>query len=97
MGVARAVQAAFATRSAPTAVYLSGGGAHNPALRAALARHLPGARFALTDVLGVPGDAKEAILFAVLANEAVAGRPDSIGAGLQRVPAVGMGKFSFPG
>ena len=61
------------------------------------ARHLPGARFALTDVLGVPGDAKEAILFAVLANEAVAGRPVSIGAGRQRVPAVGLGKVSFPG
>ena len=97
VGVARAVQAAFATRPAPAAVYLSGGGAHNLALRAALARHLPGARFALTDVLGVPGDAKEAILFAVLANEAVAGRPVSIGAGRQRVPAVGMGKISFPG
>ena len=97
VGVARAVQAAFEGRPAPAAVYLSGGGAHNPALRAALARHLPGARFAATDVLGVPGDAKEAILFAVLANEAVAGRPVSIGAGRQRVPAVGLGKVSFPG
>ena len=97
VGVARAVQAAFADRPAPAAVYLSGGGAHNPALRAALARYLPGARFAATNVLGVPGDAKEAILFAVLANEAVAGQPVSIGAGRQRVPAVGMGKISFPG
>ena len=98
-GVARAVQAAFAgPAAAPAAVYLSGGGAHNPALRAALARHLPAAtRFALTDALGVPGDAKEAILFAVLANEAVAGQPVAIGAGRQRVPAVGMGKISFPG
>ena len=97
VGVARAVEAAFAARPAPAAVYLSGGGAHNTALLAALARHLPGARFAPTDVLGVPGDAKEAILFAVLANEAVAGLPVSIGAGRQRVPAVGMGKISFPG
>ena len=97
LGVARAVQAAFTTRAAPAAVYLSGGGARNPALRAALARHLPGARFASTDELGVPGDAKEAILFAVLANEAVAGQPVAIGAGRQRVPAVGMGKISFPG
>ena len=97
VGVARAVQAAFAGRPAPTAVYASGGGAHNPVLMAALQRHLPQARFALTDVLGVPGDAKEAILFAVLANEAVAGQPVAIGAGRQRVPAVGMGKVSFPG
>ncbi|UOQ99400.1 anhydro-N-acetylmuramic acid kinase [Hymenobacter sp. 5317J-9] len=97
VGVARAVQAAFAERPAPTAVYASGGGAHNPALLAALRRYLPAARFASTDVLGVSGDAKEAILFAVLANEAVAGQPVAIGAGRQRVPAVGMGKVSFPG
>ena len=98
VGVARAVQAAFEGRPAPAAVYTSGGGAHNPALLAALARHLPAApRFALTDALGVPGDAKEAILFAVLANEAVAGQPVAIGAGRQRVPAVGLGKVSFPG
>ncbi len=97
VGVARAVRAAFAARPAPAAVYVSGGGAHNPALLAALARHLPGARFATTAALGVPPDAKEAILFAVLANEAVAGQPVAIGAGRQRVPAVGMGKVSFPG
>ena len=97
VGVARAVQLAFAGRPSPAAVYASGGGAHNPALLQALARHLPGPRFAVTDELGVPGDAKEAILFAVLANEAVAGTPVAIGAGRQRVPAVGMGKVSFPG
>lgn len=97
VGVARAVQLAFAGRVAPAAMYASGGGAHNPALLQALARHLPGTRFARTDELGVPGDAKEAILFAVLANEAVAGTPVAIGAGRQRVPAVSMGKVSFPG
>ncbi|WP_046245606.1 anhydro-N-acetylmuramic acid kinase [Hymenobacter terrenus] len=97
LGVARAVHAAFSERPAPPAVYTSGGGAHNPALLAALKRHLPQARFTPTDALGVPGDAKEAILFAVLANEAVAGTPGRIGAGRQRVPAVGMGKISLPG
>jgi anhydro-N-acetylmuramic acid kinase len=96
VGVARAVHLAFPGGGVPAAVYTSGGGAHNPALMAALARHLPGLRFAPTDTLGVPGDAKEAILFAVLANEAVAGQPLSIGAGRQRVPAVTMGKLSFP-
>ena len=69
---------------------------HNPALLGALHRHLPGARFASTDALGVPPDAKEAILFAVLANEAVAGQPVALGAGRQRVPAVTMGKISWP-
>lgn len=97
VSVGRAVQLAFAGHQVPAAVYASGGGAHNPALMQALTRHLPGTRFARTDELGVPGDAKEAILFAVLANETVAGTPVTIGAGRQRLPAVGMGKVSFPG
>jgi anhydro-N-acetylmuramic acid kinase len=95
-GVARAVALAFGD-TPPPPVYLSGGGAHNPALVAALRRHLPGAAFATTAALGVPPDAKEAILFAVLANEAVAGQPVAIGSGRQRVPAVSMGKVSWPG
>ena len=96
LGVARAVGQAFGEKPAPP-VYLSGGGAHNPALVAALRRHLPGTAFATTAALGVPPDAKEAILFAVLANEAVAGQPLTLGAGRQRVPAVSMGKVSWPG
>ncbi|TGD81336.1 anhydro-N-acetylmuramic acid kinase [Hymenobacter wooponensis] len=96
LGVARAVMQVFGPRPA-LAVYASGGGAHNPALQAALQRHLPACRFDTTETLGVLPDAKEAILFALLANEAVAGQPVSIGAGRQRVPAVSMGKISFPG
>ncbi|NVO83742.1 anhydro-N-acetylmuramic acid kinase [Hymenobacter terrestris] len=94
-GVARAVRLALAEQPA-LAVYASGGGAHTPMLLAALQRHLPACNFASTAALGVPPDAKEAILFALLANEAVAGRPFSIGAGRQRVPAIRMGKISLP-
>ncbi|TPG67105.1 anhydro-N-acetylmuramic acid kinase [Hymenobacter nivis] len=97
VGVARAVQQVFGPGAPLPAVYTSGGGAHNPALLGALRRHLPGAAFASTAALGVPPDAKEAILFAVLANEAVAGQPVALGAGRQRVPAVTMGKISWPG
>ena len=96
MGVARTVQQAFGTGTA-LPVYTSGGGAHNLTLEAALARHLPGSRFATTATLGVPPDAKEAILFAVLANETVAGQPVTIGAGRQRVPTLTLGKISWPG
>ena len=94
-GVAQAARQALGEQPA-LAVSLSGGGAHNPALRAALQRHLPACRFATTVDLGVLPDAKEAILFALLANEAVAGQPISIGTGRQRVPAVRMGKISLP-
>ena len=94
-GVAHAVRQALGERPG-VAVYVSGGGAHNPTLLAALQRHLPACQFASTATLGVPPDAKEAILFALLANEAIAGQPVSIGAGRQRVPAVRMGKISLP-
>ena len=67
-------------------VLVSGGGAHNAALLTALARHLPAATFGSTAAAGVPPDAKEAVLFAVLANEALAGHP-----------ALSLGKISLPG
>ncbi|MBD1208715.1 MAG: anhydro-N-acetylmuramic acid kinase [Ignavibacteria bacterium] len=77
-------------------VYLSGGGAHNPALVAALQELLPGAvRFGTTDDLGIAGDAKEAVLFAVLANETLCGGRTGFG-DRQGVPTVSMGKISFP-
>ena len=71
----------------PTAeVLVSGGGAHNAALLAALARHLPAVQLLSTAEAGVPPDAKEALLFAVLANETLAGQP-----------ALSLGKISLPG
>jgi len=57
---------------------VSGGGAHNPTLLAMLRAKLerPGAATSVdvSDAHGVPADAKEAMAFAVLACEAVAGR-----------------------
>jgi anhydro-N-acetylmuramic acid kinase len=76
-------------------VYLSGGGAHNPALVAALKEFLPNVKFGTTDDLGIAGDAKEAVLFAVLANEMLCGGRTSFG-DRQGVPTVSMGKISFP-
>lgn len=75
-------------------IYMSGGGMHNPLLVRTLQRQLP-CRFSRTDELGVPGDAKEAVLFAVLANETVAGTGSSFG-GRKGIPSVFMGKISFP-
>ena len=54
-------------------------------------RHRIG-EFADTGSLGIDPDAKEAILFALLGNEALSGEPIKIGTN----PAVLMGKFSFP-
>ena len=75
-------------------IYMSGGGAHNPLLVGWLKELLP-CNFENTDVLGISGDAKEAILFAILANETVSGGTSDFGP-RKRIPSVSMGKISFP-
>jgi anhydro-N-acetylmuramic acid kinase len=76
-------------------LYMSGGGAHNPLLVNTMKRLLPDCTFHLSDELGISGDAKEAVLFAVLANETIAGNPVNFGE-RKGVPSVCMGKISFP-
>ncbi|WP_214073291.1 anhydro-N-acetylmuramic acid kinase [Mucilaginibacter sp. dw_454] len=74
-------------------VFVSGGGARNPFVMQYLQTHLAQAHIADTAELGINPDAKEAILFALLGNEALAGEPLVIG----NNPKVLMGKFSFAG
>ena len=76
-------------------IYLSGGGAHNLHLVHILKSLLPNCSFCKSDELGISGDAKEAVLFAVLANETIAGKPIDFG-NRQGIPSVCMGKISFP-
>ncbi len=76
-------------------IFLSGGGAHNPLMVKWIKELLPNSTFSTTKELGIDGDAKEAVLFAVLANESLTG--GSTGFGKRRkVPSVSMGKVSFP-
>jgi anhydro-N-acetylmuramic acid kinase len=77
------------------AIYKSGGGAHNPILVRHLVELLPNASIATSMKIGLQPDAKEAILFALLANEAVAGSPLNAGIKATKMP-ITMGKFSFP-
>ena len=53
-------------------VYISGGGIHNSLLLENIASSLPDTSLVSTEVLGIHPDAKEAVLFALLANECVA-------------------------
>lgn len=76
-------------------LYVSGGGAHNPVIMASLHAHLQGWLIKHVETLGVSGDAKEAVLFALLANETIAGETIN-GLTPGGVPLVGMGKISFP-
>jgi anhydro-N-acetylmuramic acid kinase len=72
-------------------IFVSGGGARNPYVINYLNNALPDAKIANTAELGINPDAKEAILFALLGNEALCGEPIAIG----NNPAVLMGKISF--
>lgn len=76
-------------------IYMSGGGMHNPLLVELLADGLPSAVFSTTAELAINPDAKEAVLFALLANETVAGAPINFGE-REGVPSVCMGKICLP-
>ena len=81
--------------SSMNVLYISGGGMHNPILLAHLSNLLAGIKVLSLDELGFNPDAKEAILFALLANEAVAGEAMQIGWNATKKP-ITMGKISFP-
>lgn len=75
-------------------VYTSGGGMHNPLLIQHLQELLPKTIFKTTADLQINPDAKEAVLFAILANECVAGKTQFIAN--STIPNISMGKISFP-
>ena len=76
-------------------MYVSGGGMHNNLLMVHLKKLLPNITIKSSMEIGILPDAKEAILFALLGNEAVAGTPLLAGGNATKV-ATTMGKISFP-
>ncbi|WP_293312530.1 anhydro-N-acetylmuramic acid kinase [Pedobacter sp. UBA5917] len=92
--IANAIKRCFGA-DANARVFMSGGGMHNPLLVQLLKDKLPHCEFLTTDDLNINPDAKEAVLFAVLANETLCGKPINFG-NRQGVPSVCMGKISLP-
>ncbi|WP_395073976.1 anhydro-N-acetylmuramic acid kinase [Flavobacterium sp.] len=93
--IAEAIQNAIGNaRDENFTIYMSGGGVHNPLLVNWLKELLP-FDFQKTDDLGISGDAKEAVLFAILANETICGGKSDFGT-RKGIPSVCMGKISFP-
>jgi anhydro-N-acetylmuramic acid kinase len=81
-------------------IYASGGGIHNPLLMERI-RHklnckLPQASMGSTDLLALNPDAKEAVLFALLANETLCSDGNTFTSTQSNMPSVTMGKISFP-
>lgn len=77
-------------------IYASGGGVQNPLLMDNIKTQLTSKKIKSTLSLNIDPDAKEAILFAVLANECVAGGETQFGNIEKGIPSVTMGKISFP-
>jgi len=75
-------------------IYASGGGIHNQLLLENLKDKFPAVDIKSTDALGVKPDAKEAVLFAALANECIA--PEGTVFSGKGMPDIRMGKISFP-
>ncbi len=59
-------------------LFVSGGGAHNRYILDSLRNHFGGVSVAAAEDIGVSSDAKEALCFAVLANELVSGNPANL-------------------
>jgi len=76
-------------------VYISGGGLHNPLLFDDIKANLPDGKVESFASLGIDPDAKEAVLFALLANETLAGAKTNV-EHIKDSPAVCMGKISLP-
>ncbi|MGF1668879.1 MAG: anhydro-N-acetylmuramic acid kinase [Balneolaceae bacterium] len=75
-------------------IYISGGGMHNTFLINRIRDLLRGVPIKSIGELGVDPDAKEAVVFAVLANEMLSG--SGFGFGPARTGRLNFGKISFP-
>jgi anhydro-N-acetylmuramic acid kinase len=78
----------------PDEVYVNGGGARNPLLMRMLADALDGIPVRATDELGITADGKEAVCFALMAHDAIAGYPTNIPGATGAQRAVALGKVT---
>lgn len=77
-------------------LYVSGGGAHNPFMMESLQRHFAGTNMKDAEGLGISSDAKEAICFAVFANETISGNPTNLPQVTGASRATILGKICLP-
>ncbi len=92
--VADGIDRYISPRQAIDEIVVSGGGAHNAAVMSAVRTHLPDARVLTVDqVSSIPGDAKEAVLFAYLGHLALAGRCGNVPSATGAERAAVLGKI----
>jgi anhydro-N-acetylmuramic acid kinase len=78
----------------PDEVLVNGGGSRNPVLMEMIAADLPGIPVTATDQHGVDADAKEAMAFALLAHDSLAGLPTNIPGATGASRAIPLGKLT---
>jgi len=92
--IADAARRFLASRGGADAWIVSGGGAHNRSLMAALERRLAPARVERAAGAGVPSDAKEALAFAFLAHLTLCGRAGNVPTATGAAHAVVLGQIT---
>lgn len=78
----------------PDEVYVNGGGARNPLLMQMIADSLDGIPVRSTDDLGINADAKEAMCFALMAHDSMAGYPTNVPGATGATRAVRLGHIT---
>jgi len=82
-------------RTSVSQLIVGGGGAHNPLIMAQLSALLGEIEILPSETLGVPGDAKEAFIFALLANETIHGRPANLPSATGAARPAILGKICY--
>ncbi len=77
-------------------VIISGGGVRNPVLFQYLKDYLRDMKISKVDDFGIPSEAKEAVAFAILANETICGNPGNVPSATGARESVVLGKI-IPG
>jgi len=96
LSIADALHRWVRRRTAISQLIVSGGGARNPLILAQLSAALGGVEVTTTEALGLPGDAKEAFIFALLADQTLLCRPSNLPSATgARRPAI-LGKICYP-
>ncbi len=96
LSIADALHRWVAPRASLSQLLVSGGGARNPMILAQLSAALAPIEVVTTESLGLPGDAKEAFIFALLADQTLHGRPSNLPSATgARRPAI-LGKICYP-
>ncbi len=75
-------------------IIFSGGGCGNPVLMKRLRKEFGSIKCSTTDDYGIPADAKEAVAFAILANELVSGNPGNLAGVTGASHRVPLGKIA---